>query len=135
MSQVFVSYLPVILPILEAASIKRLTAACNEGRNQVVMNLRNIPARTGRRYKVPMTNAWYTASAPGEYPAMRPQVTQLRASYRVLVKGGTGYIGSDVEYALALEKKAADKGGRPHLKPSLDQATKRMLFELGKRWM
>lgn len=135
MNQVFVSYLPMILPILEVASRKALTAACNEGRNQVLLNLRNIPPRTGRRYKVPMTNAYYTASAPGEYPAMRPQVTQLRGSYRVVVRGGTGYIGTDVDYALALEKKPRDKGGRPHLKPSLDQATKRMLFEMHKRWL
>jgi len=130
MSKVFVSYLPVILPMIEVASRKALLAACNEGRNQVDKNLSGL--RTGRTYKVPETQRTYIASAPGEYPAVR--LGDLKGSVRAVVKGDKGYIGSDEEYALPLEKKASSKGGRPWLKPSLDQARPKMLRELAKRW-
>lgn len=130
MSKVFISYLPAVMVAVEVASRKALNAACNEGRNRVVKNISG--SRSGRRYKVPRINVWYTASAPGEYPAVR--LGDLKGSIRAVVKGDTGYIGSDKEYALPLEKKAPSKGGRPWLKPSLDQARPAMLLELAKRW-
>lgn len=130
MSKVFVSYLPAALVAINVASKKALSAACDVGRNQVVKNLSG--ARSGRTYKIPGTNVTYTASAPGEYPATR--LGDLKGSYRVIIKRDTGYVGSDKEHALILEKKPVSKGGRPHLKPSLDQAKPGMLIQLHKRW-
>ena len=131
MSKVFVSYLPAVTAAIKEAADKALFAAANEGRTQVVKNLSG--ARHGRKYKVPGTNVTYTASAPGEYPATA--TGRLRSSVTVKVKGDTGYVGTNVEYGLALEKKPASKGGREWLRPSLEQAKPAMLDKLRKRWL
>ena len=131
MPKQFVSFLPAVTVALKAASEKALYAAANEGRTQTVKNLAG--SRSGTTYKVPGTNVTYTASAPGEYPASA--TGRLRSSVRVLVKGDTGYIGTDVEYGLALEKKPSSKGGREWLRPSLNQAKPEMLKKIMQRWM
>jgi len=130
MSKVFVSNLPLVMVAMEVAERKALNAACDVGRNQVVKNISG--SRSGRTYKVPGTQVTYTASAPGEYPAVR--LGQLKGSIKSSVKGDTGYVGTDVEYALALEKKPPSKGGREFMRPSLNQARPGMLVQLGKRW-
>ena len=129
-SQVFISYLPAILPMIELAARKALTSAGNEGRNRVMQNISGT--RTGRTYTIPKFQRTYVASAPGEYPAIRHG--DLKGSIRAVVQGDTLYIGTDKDYGLPLEKKDPNRGGRPWLKPSLDQATPAMLKELMKRW-
>lgn len=134
MSKVFVSYLPGVLPVLEIASNKALLSAANVGRNQLIKNLTAAGGpRTGRTYRVPRTSRFYTASAPGEFPS-HERLGDLRGSYRVKPGKGAAYVGSNLEYALPLEKKPSDKGGREHLRPSLEQARPAMILELGKRW-
>jgi len=130
-SKQFVSFLPAVTAALKVASEKALYAAANEGRTQVLKNLTG--SRSGIRYKVPGTNVMYTASAPGEYPASA--TGRLRSSVGVKVKGTEGYIGTDIEYGLCLEKKPASKGGREWLRPSLQQAKPKMLQKIMKRWM
>lgn len=131
MPKTFVSFLPAVTVALGAAAAKRLYAAANEGRTQVLKNLTG--SRSGIRYKVPGTSVTYTASAPGEYPASA--TGRLRSSVSVKVKGMTGYIGTDVEYGLALEKKDPHKGGREWLRPSLQQAKPKMIQKIMERWM
>ena len=126
----FVSYLPAVTVALGAASAKALHAAADIGRNKTVANLSG--ARSGRTYRVPGTSVVYTASAPGEFPAIA--TGGLKGSVRILPKGGDLQIGTDLDYGLALEKKPANKGRRPWLKPSLDQAKPQMLIEVKKRW-
>jgi hypothetical protein len=75
---------------------------------------------------------WYTASAPGEYPAVA--TGNLKEQVYTKVVGGQAYVGTDVEYGLALEKKPGNRGGREWLRPSLEQAKPKMLAELGKKW-
>ena len=129
MSKLFVSNLPAVLVALETTNRKALRAAADIGRNQVVTNISG--SRSGIRYRVPGTQTDYTASAPGEYPAVR--LGGLKGSVRVLPKGDDLLIGTDLDYGLYLEKKPPDKGGREWLRPSLEQAKPRMLAELAKR--
>jgi len=130
-SKTFVSFLPAVTVALKVASEKALYAAANEGRTQVLKNLTG--SRSGIRYKVPGTNVMYTASAPGEYPASATGL--LRSTIQMKVKGDAGYIGSDSDHAVPLEKKPASKGGREWLRPSLQQAKPRMLQKIMQRWM
>jgi len=128
-----VSFLPVVVSTLVTVQDKRLYAAANAGKTQVVENLKG--ARTGIRYRVPgHSGTWYTASAPGEYPAA-PSGTLRSTSIHVAIKGDTGYVGSTSEYALPLEKKPSTKGGREWLRPSLEQAKPEMLKKIMERWM
>jgi len=135
MSKLFVSNLPAVTIVLNAASTKALHATADVGRNQVVKNLTGAGGpRTGHRYRVPKTNRYYTASAPGQFPA-HDRFGHLRGSYRVKeISPSEIQVGSDSEYALPLEKKPESKGGRPHLKRSLDQAKPAMLAKLAQRW-
>ena len=134
MSKMFVSYLPAAVAAISVASEKALRATADVGRNKVVKNLTAAGGpRTGKRYRKPNTNVWYTASKPGQFPS-HERFGDLRVSVRIAPKGNSFLIGSNSEYALPLEKKPANKGGRPWLKKSLDQAKPRMLIEVNKRW-
>ena len=131
MSKLFVSNLPAVTIAIEVASAKSLHAAGDVGRNQIVKNLAG--ARSGHTYKKPGTNVYYTASAPGEFPAIR--FDDLRGSYRVKkISTSEVQVGSDEEHSLILEKKPESRGGRPHLKRSLDQARPAMIAKLHQRW-
>lgn len=130
MSKLFVSNLPVVTIAIEVASQKALIAAADIGRNQTIKNLTG--SRSGRTYKVPGTGVTYTASAPGEYPAVA--TGNLRERIERKVVGKDVRIGTAVEYGLSLEKKAPNKGGRPWLKRSLDQAKPAMIAKLNQRW-
>lgn len=54
----------------------RAYRAANELRNSALLVLRG--QRSGRRYKVPGTKKYYTASAPGEPPAARTGLFRIR---------------------------------------------------------
>lgn len=150
MSKLFVSNLPAVTIMIEGASQKALIAAADVGRNQVVKNLTG--ARTGRVYRLrasktsvggrakfvggsrspSVKHAYYTASAPGEYPAV--QWGNLFDSIDRKVLKGEVQVGTAQEHGLILEKKPANKGGRPWLKRSLDEAKPAMLAKLAQRW-
>jgi len=130
MSKLFVSNLPVVTIAVNAASLKALIAAADQGRNQTVQNLSG--SRSGVQYRVPGTSRMYTASAPGEYPAVA--TGNLREHIDRKVVKDEVQVGTAVEYGLYLEKKAPEKGGREWLRPSLEQAKPKMLAELSKRW-
>lgn len=79
--------------------------ASNELRNAALNVLRG--QRSGRRYKKPGTKATYTASAPGEPPAVRTGM--LRMSWGMNATGDgkgdyTAGIYTDVPYAEKLDK-------------------------------
>jgi len=129
-SKVFVSFLPAALTAISIAQQKALVSAADVGRNKVVSNLSG--ARSGHQYKVPGTNTYYTASAPGEFPAA--PTGRLRSHVERKSVGQGIQIGTAVEYGLTLEKSPGNRGGRPWLKRSLDQAKPAMILELAKRW-
>jgi len=127
---VFVSNLPLVCAAIAGASLKALRAAADQGRNKTVQNLSG--SRSGKTYKVPGTQKTYTASAPGEYPAVA--TGNLREQVRIIQRGDEFLVGTDVEYGLYLEKKPPESGGREWLRPSLEQARPAMLAELAKKW-
>ena len=139
-SKMFVSFLPAVTVAIEATGARAIRATADIGRNQTVENLSG--GRSGPTYRVPGTSVMYTASAPGEFPAV--QTGRLKGSVRILPSGGDLLIGTDVEYGLYLEKGGGggrDTSGRftagmkrPWLKRSLDQAKPAMILELNKRW-
>jgi len=126
----FISNLPAVTIAVNAASLKALIAAADQGRNQTVQNLSGT--RSGVQYRVPGTNRYYTASAPGEYPAVR--LGDLKGSIDRKVVKDEVQVGTTKEHGLILEKKDPSDGGREWLKPSLEQAKPAMLVKLGKRW-
>lgn len=150
MSKLFVSNLPAVTIVINAASEKALHAAADIGRNQWAKNLTG--SRSGKVYRLrpnktvaggrarfesgersaTTKHAYYTASRPGEYPAV--QWGDLMGSIRIKPKGDAFLIGTDIEHGLILEKKNPSKGGRPHAKPSLDQAKPAMIAKLNQRW-
>jgi hypothetical protein len=115
---------------MNEGAVKALLAACNVGRNQVVQNISG--ARSGIVYLVPGTKTAYTASAPGEYPAVA--TGRLRGDVKTLIEGDIGYVGTELDYGLYLEKKDPQHGGREWLRPSLEQAKPDIIAELNKRW-
>lgn len=74
----------VALRTLEKEVQSRSYRASNELRNSALHVLRG--QRTGRQYRVPFTNRKYTASAPGEAPAMRTGIFRLSWATNVRVE-------------------------------------------------
>lgn len=94
-----------VLKTLNDMIVQRMQKACIHLKNEVNKTLSGD--RTGRTYKVPGTkHKYYTASAPGEPPAVA--TGRLRKSIKYKVEGSfkqcTGYVGTDVKYASILER-------------------------------
>ena len=64
----------------------RAYRVANEIRNSTLDVLRG--QRSGRRYRVPGTKAYYTASAPGEPPAVRTGAFRLSWQPEALIEDG-----------------------------------------------
>lgn len=102
---------------------ERMFEAVNLVRNTTLETLSG--PRSGRIYKVPGTQVEYTASSPGEPPAV--QLGDLRKS----VKGGIekegkdviGFIGSELPKASMLEFGTSKMAARPWLRPSFEKAS------------
>lgn len=91
--------------MLDNLAARRVFAAGNIFRNAVLMKLTG--ARKGRTYKVPGTKRTYTASAPGEPPALR--IGALRQSVKMLMiraldGGYASVVGTDKLYGKALDQ-------------------------------
>ena len=104
MSKTFVSNMPAVTFAIANGSAAGVQKAAYHVRNSIIVALRNTPKRTGHVYKVPGSkNKYYTASAPGEYPATA--TGRLRGSFRAKKIGTSSYVvGSDVEYVEPLDK-------------------------------
>jgi len=130
MSEVFVSFLPAALVAIEAGARKAAWSAGDVLRNKVVENLSG--ARTGARYRVPGTSTYYTASSPGEYPAVATGNLRERVKVQNVTEGVQ--VGTPVEYGLFLEKRPASDGGRPWLHPSYKEVKPQMERKAAERW-
>lgn len=97
-------------------------AAANLIRNTIIEGMAG--PKSGRTYRVPGTRRTYTASAPGEFPAI--PTGRLRNSVRVFVKKRRGSIegavGSNTDHGIALEFKDPQRGGRPWLSMGWEQS-------------
>ena len=130
MPSVFQSNMPAVVGAISDGALKALRAAADIGRNATVVNLSGT--RTGIVYLVPGTQVEYTASAPGEYPAVA--TGNLKQSVKIIQEGDGFLVGTDVEYGLFLEKKDPLHGGREWLRPSLEGVRKEMEAAVGTRW-
>lgn len=96
---------------------RRSFIAANEMRNAALEVLRG--QRHGRRYKVPGTQkTYYTASAPGEPPAVRTGI--FRTSWRPTAARVYG------SYISRIESDATTDDGRHNLGTILENGTSRM---------
>ncbi|MCD8195891.1 MAG: HK97 gp10 family phage protein [Lachnospiraceae bacterium] len=98
--------------------------ASNQLRNAALSVLRG--ARSGKRYKKPGSSSRYTASAPGEPPAVRTGT--LRRSWGLIAKGDskkgsyTAGIYTDVKYANYLEEGTGKMSARPYRDAIIEKA-------------
>lgn len=78
--------------------------------------------RSGRTYVIPGTKVTYTASAPGEPPAV--QTGRLRQSIATEISndGMVGKVGTTLDYGRELEQGRSNMAPRPWLKPSFEQS-------------
>ena len=108
----------------------RAFRAANELRNSALTVLRG--KRSGRVYKRPFSKSKYTASAPGEPPAMRtgnlrmswrPQSASERIGNTVIIKPA---ITTEVKYAPYLEEGTDRMAPRPFEDPIIEKAMPRI---------
>lgn len=101
---------------------RRSYLAANELRNAALVVLKG--QRSGRRYRVPGTKSYYTASAPGEPPAVRTGA--YRSSWQpTALKEGDKYISrieTEIPYADWLEN--GTPGGQMAPRPHHDRIRK-----------
>ena len=101
--------------------------AANELRNAELEILRG--GRSGRTYRVPGTKATYTASAPGEPPAVRTGA--LRMSFGMTATGNNGSytaeIHTDVPYANYLEEGTSRMAARPFKEKIIEKAKPKVM--------
>ena len=127
----FVSSLPIILKKMQAAEIRVMKQAVNALRNETIRTLSG--ERHGKRYKVPKTkHRYYTASRPGEPPAVR--LSDLKGSIRGRVEASLfdveGQVGTPHDYGRILELRM----DRVWLELSSRKATPEIKRILGSRW-
>lgn len=107
---------------------RALYAGASHIKNQLTKNLMQ-GTRSGRRYKIPGTDVYYTASKPGEYPAYRTGA--LARSYRIepVLPGAITdrvTIGTPLHYAPILERKRNRKHLERTYRENADE-TKRIM--------
>lgn len=95
--------------------------AANELRNASQLVLRG--QRSGRRYRVPGTRKYYTASAPGEPPAVRTGA--FRASWQPKQKVNVG-THNQVSVTSYIESRQRTDNGRYNLGSLLENGSGRM---------
>jgi hypothetical protein len=130
-SDIIANNIETALKNIEREVSSRAYRASNELRSSALHILRG--QRTGRIYKVPFTKHKYTASAPGEPPAVRTGKFRTSWSTRVRVEKAHGKFRtiSSIEsnlhagkYMLGdiLEKGTKRMSPRPYKQPVIDRA-------------
>lgn len=92
--------------------------------------------RSGRPYRVPGTKVTYTASAPGEAPAVRLGDLRRSINYKIEQEADEviGRIGSELDYGLYLERGTLNIAPRPWLAPTFDRETDNVKRILSEPW-
>ena len=119
---------------IDQGAPKRMFEAANEVRNTVLTTLSG--SRSGRTYYVPGTRRTYTASSPGQAPAVA--TSELRQSIQSSVEGNgrsvIGKVKATAKHALPLEFGTRNMAARPFMKPSFDKALDAIKSILTRKW-
>ena len=129
----FISGLGAVVAKVKTVEEVRVRKAASSARNRIVRNLSG--SRSGRVYSKP-GGGKYTASAPGEYPAVR--LGDLKGHIRWKIRKSAwitdAIVGTDQAHGAILEKKDIGAGGRPWLERSLKEEKSTTRAILGARW-
>ena len=117
MSIKFTSNVPQVTEQFLRGCQANLLAATMVLHGEVVKTLAG--SRSGRTYKIPGSKGEYTASKPGEAPAVRLGALRNRYTFRTIENGLVGEVGNPLPYALMLEKGTRKMAPRPHLSTAL----------------
>lgn len=138
----FKGYRRDVKRMLDGKATKKVTMIGAEVTNHIKLEMRK--PKSGRQYNIPGTGSTdangrttpgtqktYTASAPGEYPAIR--TGQLRSGIRFKVEqendGVSVHMGTNVDHGIDLEL-----GLRPWLSKALEDLNSRVETILGGDW-
>ncbi len=131
---VFVSNLKDVIGKIDETAKARMNEAVNTVRNHAVETLSG--SRSGKTYKVPGTQTTYTASAPGEPPAV--QTGELSQSIATEVEGEgrdiVGRVGTDKKQGLMTEFGTKNMAPRPWLRPSFERQESKVREIFIKQW-
>lgn len=122
-------------PDFDGAARKKMLAAVNEVRNTVLETLSGT--RSGQTYKVPGTNRTYTASAPGQPPAVA--TAELRQSIGTSIESEpgrlVGKVGTDKIQGKMMEFGTRHVAPRPWLRISFEKSSGKIKSILGRKWL
>ncbi|MDD4873393.1 MAG: hypothetical protein PHE15_00220 [Dehalococcoidales bacterium] len=134
MSIKIVSKIPEAKSKIKSEAFARMVKAVNAVRNETLETLSG--SRSGRTYFVPGTMTTYTASSPGEPPAVA--TGELKGSVKTSIEQAglniIGYVGSGIDYAPCLEFGTKKMSPRPWLKPSFEKSEPKLRDILGGKW-
>lgn len=93
-------------------------------------------SQSGRRYRVPGSDSYYTASAPGESPAVVTQ--ELLESIKYTVGEGKWTrvrVGPTSVQGIMTERGTSDMAPRPWLRPACEENLREIERILSRRWL
>ena len=157
----FKSNIPEVTKKIGDAAFERMISAVNEVRNETLVTLSGNRSgriytvmagtvtkeqaqevRSGKKYQIKPSSITiggkrrrvYTASAPGEAPAVLTGRLRQSVAGTVVIEGGqiVGRVGTDLEYGRELEFGTKKVAARPWLKISFDKAG--VKATLGGKW-
>ena len=124
-----------VIKAIGAAATTRMHKAVIAVRNETLDTLRG--PRSGRTYYVPGTRRTYTASSPGQPPAVA--TSDLLNSIETTVKGEgseiIGTVGTKLPYGKMLEFGTRNMAPRPWLKPTLDKSISMIKEIFSGKWL
>jgi len=123
-----------VVKAIDDAQSKLMLEAVNEVRNVTLDTLSGT--RSGRTYKVPGTGRTYTASAPGEPPAVATAELRQNIDTKIEAEGKTiaGYVGTDKIQGKMTELGTKNIAARPWLRVSFEKAMPKIRGIFGKKW-
>lgn len=111
--------------------VEKVTGATIHLQNQVKKTLTG--SRSGKQYKIPHTSRKYTASKPGEAPAVR--IGDLLNSIKYNIKRSQsevlGAVGSDLKKAIWLETGTSNIEARPFLVKTFEKERRELKRQMG----
>lgn len=129
----FKSYRKEVKAFLDTKATKKTAVIGTEVTNLIKKGMRE--AKSGEEYRIPGSNRTYTASAPGEFPAIR--TGQLRSGIRFKQNnesdGVAVHMGTNVDQGIYLEGEDGN-GLRPWLSKGINEYDPRLKEVLGGDW-